>query len=392
MLKKALSILAIVAVIVAIPLVQSVVRGTGGVEVSVEPLERRTIRTSVLASGNLAHEEEVELMSEEIGRVTEIHVKEGQKVERGQLLLQIDDESPRSAVEQAAAQVRMQEIAIERREARLENLRAQWERQRQLHERGLLDEDSFELTTNDLALAEIDLRSDRESLSQARAQLEQAEDRLSKTRIFAPINGTVTSLDIEVGETAISSSTNIRGSSLMTIADPESILTEVNIDEADIANVDVGQRANVYPIAYPDTPVPGVIESIAVSAKVPEGAQGLSFAVKIRLEDTDDVVLRPGMSCRAEIFTSSRDDVLAVPIQAILIEEDEGLGPSSYHVFVLADGVARRVEIETGLSDDAYQEISGDVAEGDPIIVGPDRVLRGLSDGDAVTAAGDADA
>lgn len=390
MLRKAIPIAAIILVIVAVPVLQSQLRGSGGVEVDVETLEPRTIRTSVLASGNLAHENEVELMSEEIGRVTDIHVKEGQRVERGQLLLQIDDETLRAASEQASAQVRMQQIAIERQEVRLENLRQQWRRKQELHDRGLLDDDSFELATNELELAEIDLRSNREQLSQARAQLEQAEDRLSKTRIFAPINGKVTSLDIEVGETAISSSTNIRGSSLMTIADPESILTEVNVDEADIANIEIGQRANVYPIAYPDTPVPGVIESIAVSAKTPEGAQGLSFAVKIRLDDTP-VQLHPGMSCRAEIFTTSKEGVLAVPIQAILIEEDPSGEPASYHVFVYDDGIARRVAVETGISDDAYQEISGEVSEGDRIIIGPDRVLRALGVGDAVTLAEDRD-
>lgn len=391
MLKKALPLVVIVAVVVAIPIARSVLRGAGGAEVEVEALEARTIRTSVLASGNLAHENEVELMSEEIGTVTEIHVKEGDKVERGQLLLGIDDETLRAAAEQTAAQVRMQEIAIQRQEVKLENLRAQWERQRSMHERGLLDDDTFGLTTNELALAEIDLRSSREQLSQGRAQLQQSEERLSKTRIYAPINGKVTSLDIEVGETAISSSTNIRGSSLMTIADPDSILTEVNVDEADIANVEVGQRANVYPIAYPDTPVPGVIESIAVSAKVPEGAQGRSFAVKIRLEDAD-VVLRPGMSCRAEIFTTSKDGVLAVPIQAIQIEEDPVLDRATYYVFVHRNGVARRVEVETGISDDTYQEIIGDISEGDEIIVGPDRALRDLGDGAAVTVAGSGDA
>ena len=108
----------------------------------------------------------------------------------------------------------------------------------------------------------------------------------------------------------------------MTIANPESIHTEVNVDEADIANVAVGQRAQVIAIAYPDQPIDGAIDSIAVSAKVAEGAQGLSFAVKIRLEKTAGIVLRPGMSCRAELFTAIEEGLLAVPIQAILVDED----------------------------------------------------------------------
>jgi len=384
MIRKLWIVAVIVAVAVAIPVVRNVVGGGNVQSVQTERLARRSIQASVLASGQLAHEEEVKLMSEEIGRVTQLLVDEGDRVKSGQLLLQIDDEAHRAAVEQNQAQVRLQEIAIERQRLRLQNLRAQWERQQALFARGLIDRDSFDLLTNELELAEVDLQSNVEQLSQARAQLQQAEDRLRKTRVFSPIDGVVTSLDIKVGETAISSTTNLPGSTLMTIANPESIHTEVNVDEADIANVEVGQKAYVYAIAYPDVPINGVIDSIAVSAKVPEGQQGLSFAVKIRLDPPDGVRLRPGMSCRAEIFTTTKDDVLAVPIQAVLVEENRFQNTTSYSVFVRRDGVARKVEVKVGMSDDAYQEVIDGIAEGDEIIVGPDRVLRSLSDGDRV--------
>lgn len=387
MTKKLLVLVGIVLLVVAVPVARSVMGGGQVKEVDLEPLTRRSIQSSVLASGRLAHEDEVKLMTEEIGRVTQLHVAEGDRVKAGQLLLQIDDETHRAAVEQNAAQVRLQEIAIERQRLRLENLRAQWQRQQRLFERGLVDEDSFELLSNELKLAEVDLESTREQLSQARAQLEQAEDRLRKTRVYSPIDGVVTSLDIKVGETAISSTTNLPGSQLMTIANPDSIHTEVNVDEADIANVEVGQRANVYAIAYPDTPIEGVIESIAVSAKVPEGQQGLSFAVKIALDPPDGVRLRPGMSCRAEIFTTTKKDVLAVPVQAILTEENRIEGKTAHYVFVHRGGQARKIEVEVGLSDDAYQEITKGLADGDEVIVGPDRVLRTLKDGDAIRAA-----
>src|SRR5690554_506991 len=387
MTKKLLVLVGIVLLVVAVPVARSVMGGGQVKEVDLEPLTRRSIQSSVLASGRLAHEDEVKLMTEEIGRVTHLFVEEGDRVAAGQLLLQIDDEAHRAAVEQNAAQVRLQEIAIERQRLRLENLRAQWQRQEKLYERGLVDEDSFELLSNELKLAEVDLESAREQLQQAKAQLEQAEDRLRKTRVYSPIDGVVTSLDIKVGETAISSTTNLPGSTLMTIANPDSIHTEVNVDEADIANVEVGQRAHVYAIAYPDTPIEGVIESIAVSAKVPEGQQGLSFAVKIRLAPPEGVRLRPGMSCRAEIFTTTKKDVLAVPVQAVLAEENRIEGKTIHSVFVNRDGRARKVEVGVGLSDDAYQEITKGLAEGDEIVVGPDRVLRTLKDGDAIRAA-----
>jgi HlyD family secretion protein len=254
-----------------------------------------------------------------------------------------------------------------------------------LHDRNLIDEDSFVTATNNLGIADVDLRSSRESLSQVRAQLEQALDRLAKTSVYSPIDGTVTSLDIKVGETAISSTTNIPGSTLMTIADPASILTEVNVDEADIANIAPGQRARIYAIAYPDKPVDGEVASIAVSAKVAEGQQGLSFAVKIRLLDRDQITLRPGMSCRAEIFSASRDNVLAAPIQAIRVEEDMARNETRRYAFVNRGGTAERVAVEVGLSDDTYQEITAGLTAGDSVIVGPDRVLRALKDGDRVT-------
>ena len=382
--KKLLIILVILALVVGIPVGQSLLGGGEAVAVIVEPLGLRSIQTSVLASGRLVHEDEVNLSTEQPGRVTAIYVREGEQVTTGQLLLEIDDERFRTTVEQRQAAVRMQEIAIERQRTALANQRVQWERMAELSARELIDEDSFDTATNNLRLAEIDLESGQEQLRQAEAQLAQTEDDLRKTKVYAPIDGTVTSLDIEVGETAISSSTNVPGSSLMTIADTSSILTEVNVDEADIASIRIGQRVEIFAIAFPDDPVEGVIESIAVSAKVAEGEQGRSFAVKIRITDTRGIELRPGMSCRAEILTDLRDDVLAAPIQAIIIEEDLNEDETSYYAFRQDGDQVRRVDVEIGISDDTWQEITSGLVAGDNIVIGPDRALRNLEDGDRV--------
>ena len=284
-MKKALIIFGIIAAIVAIPLIRS---QTGGdvPAVEVESLATRAIRSSILASGKLSHDDEVLLSTEVIGRVVGLFVEEADEVTKGQLLLQIDDEQTSAMVEQSMASTRIQEIAIEGQRLRLENLEKQWDRKQRLFSDGLLDTDSFELATNELDLARNDLLSRQEQLRQARASMEEAENRLSKTRVYSPITGVVTSLDIKVGEMAISSTTNVPGSSLMTIANPESMLTEVNVDEADIANIAVGQEAEVVAIAYPDLPMNAVVESIAVSAKQATGNQSLSFAVKLRFTDT----------------------------------------------------------------------------------------------------------
>lgn len=382
--KKLLIVFLVVALVVAVPVARRVIDGGPAVEVIVEPMRERSIQTSVLASGRLVHEEEVNLSTEQPGRVTAIYIREGEKVEEGQLLLRIDDERYRTTVDQREAAVRMQQIAIERQQTQLDNLRRQWERTREMRERALIDEESFDTATNNLRISEIDLRTSQEQLRQSEAQLEQAADDLRKTQVFAPIDGTVTSLDIDVGEMAISSSTNVPGSNLMTIADTSTILTEVNVDEADIASIEIGQKAEIFAIAFPDDPVEGVIESIAVSAKVAEGEQGRSFEIKIRITDTKGIRLRPGMSCRTEIFTDLRAGVLAAPIQAIIIEEDLTADETNYYVFRRDGDRVRRVPIEVGISDDTYQEILSGLGAGDEIVIGPDRILRNLEDGDAI--------
>src|SRR4029078_314604 len=132
-------------------------------------------------------------------------------------------------------------------------------------------EHKSEVASKNLAIARVDLDSSRESLAQFAAQLSQPKDHLSNTRVYAPIDGTRTSLDIKVGETAIASSTNIPGSKLMTIANPETMLAEVNVDEADVGNIETDKGARVFGIAFPDTAVEGDVSSIAVSAKVADG-------------------------------------------------------------------------------------------------------------------------
>jgi HlyD family secretion protein len=386
--KKLIVIVGIVVVVIAIPLVQARISGGVTVKVKTEKVAPRSIQASVLASGRLVYEQQAKLTTEEIGRVTAIYVEEGDRVKKGQLVLQIDDQRLRAAVEQNEAAQRVQEIAIERQKLQVENLQTQWERTRGLHERKLIDDDKFEVASKNLDIARVDLQSSRASLAQFAAQLSQAKDHLSKTRVYAPIDGTVTSLDIKVGETAIASSTNIPGSNLMTIANAETMLAEVNVDEADIANIEPEQRARVFAIAFPDTAVEGDVSSIAVSAKVAEGRQGLSFAVKIRLTDTKGVNLRPGMSCRAEIFAAARERALATPIQAIRVEEDLTQKVTKRYVFVVRGGVAKRVEVQAGLSDDTYQELTGGATEGDAVITGPDRVLRALKDGDRIAVSG----
>ena len=384
--RKPLLILLLISGVVALPFVNRYFIDADAKEVEVSTLSERVISPSILASGFLAHEEEVMLSSEVIGKVAEIFIEEGDRVKADQLVLRVDDINFLAGLEQAEALVRLNTIDIERQEVRIVNLERRFARARSLYERNLAGEEEFDTMRNQLELAGIDLKSSRERLAQAEAQLEQVNDQLNKTRIVSPIDGVVTSLDIKVGETAIASSTNIPGSSLMTIANPNSIYTEVLVDEADIANLAVGQRAEIVAIAYPDEPIHGVVRYIANTAKTEPTRQGLSFTVEIDILDAGNVVLRPGMSCRAEIFTARDQAVPAVPIQALIFEEDRSRLLSEYFLFVNDDGVARKTPVQVGTSDDEFQELTSGVDGDVEIVVGPDRELRHLLDGDRLDA------
>lgn len=386
-IRKLTVILFIVGAIATIPFVLRTYFGADLKEVDVAAVSQRTISPSILASGFLAHEEEVMLSSEVIGKVAELMIEEGDSVKTGDLVLQVDDKNYLAGLEQSEAAVRINKIDIERQEVRAKNLERQYERSKSLYEEGLIGEQEYESLLNQLDLARIDFLSSKESLTQAEAQLDQVLDNLSKTQIISPIDGVVTSLDIKVGETAIASSTNIPGSSLMTIANPESIYTEVLVDEADIANIEVGQRAEIVAIAYPDHPMQGIVRFIANTAKIATGRTGLSFVVKIDITNPGDVVLRPGMSCRAEIFTQQEQNVAAIPVEAIIFEEDRSELRSEYFIFVNDNGIARKTKVEVGLSDDEYQELVSKIDDDIQIVTGPNRELRNLADGDQINTA-----
>ncbi len=352
--------------------------------VLVESISNRIISPSILASGFLAHEEEVMLSSEVIGKVAELFVEEGELVSAGDLVLRVDDKNFLAGLEQSEAAVRINSIDIERQKVRVENLERQFQRSEALFGRDLIGEEEYESLRNQLDLARIDYLSSQERLAQSNAQLDQVLDNLSKTQIISPIDGVVTSLDIKVGETAIASSTNIPGSSLMTIANPSSIYTEVLVDEADIANIRVGQKAEIVAIAYPDEPMHGTVRFIANTAKIAQGRTGLSFVVKIDIDDPGEVTLRPGMSCRAEIFTQDDRLVTAVPIEAVLFEEDKAENRSDHFIFLNDQGVAKKTKVEVGLSDDEFQELLSEIDSDVDVIVGPNRELRNLVDGDRI--------
>jgi len=392
-MKKFLIFAVIAVVLVGLVWVSKLNDRSEAKQVEIQKAELKPIKSSILASGTLAFREQVQLRSEVIGQVTELHVKEADPVQKGDLVITLDPKTYQAQVEQAEARVRIQQIAIERQGLLIKTLADRFERQKTMFARNLIDEDSYERIESELALSKVDLRSLQESLAQARAALDQSEELLSKTRIRSPINGVVIQIDIKVGETVIAGTTNIPGSTMMVIADPSETLTEVQVDEADIAQISEGQRADIFAAAYPDTPLTGTVQTIASVARKSQGQASLSFLVKILLDEQEEMVIRPGMSVRADIYTQTSEETLVVPVQAVLydedIDEDEKGKEEQTYVFIFADGKAVRRDVEIGISSDSDQEITAGLKEGETVIFGPYKILRYLTAGDEVEEAED---
>ncbi|MFC1694555.1 efflux RND transporter periplasmic adaptor subunit [Pseudomonadota bacterium] len=387
-MKKILIFAVLAVLLVGIPLLTKFTGGSDAKEVELSEVEFKLIKSSILASGTLTYREQVQLRSEVIGQVIALHVEEADPVKKGELVITLDPKTYQAQVDQAQARVRIQEIAIERQRLLIKNTEERFARQKSLFASNLVDENSFDLLENELSLARVDQRSLQESLSQARAALDQAKELLGKTQIKSPIDGIVIQIDVKVGETVIAGTTNIPGSTMMVIADPSESLTEVQVDEADIAQVRENQRADIYAAAWPDAALSGTVQSIASVARRPQGQQSLSFLVKILLDEQDTMAIRPGMSVRADIYTETSDETLAIPVQAVLYDEELDNEANSKedqpYVYVIEEGKAVRKDVKTGISSDSDQEILEGLSKGDRVISGPFRTLRHLNEGDEV--------
>jgi HlyD family secretion protein len=406
MKRKIIIGLAVVGLL-SIPFILKLTRGDVTTVVEVEKVTPREIKSSILASGFLVYEEQVQLSPEVLGKVSAIFVKEGQQVQEGEVVLTLNDQSYRAAVAQQQASVRQQLISIEQQQLNVANQERQYKRKDELHKMKMIPDSQVDDALYALNTAKVQLRTSRESLQQAEAQLKQTNEQLAKTNIRAPLTGTVTSLDIKVGETAIASQVGFTGSGLMTIANTATMITEINVDETDIGRIKVGQDVDIFTAAYPETALKGQVQLIPMSPKGngSAAAQAASLArnykIKVKMLDTKGLLLRPGMTSRAEIYTAIAGKSLALPIQAVLSNNDENATSdkdgdkkkskqeikTEYHVFVMANGIAEKRVVSVGISDDSHQEIKSGLKENDTVIVGPYKILRRLKDKEKVKLA-----
>lgn len=393
-------------------------RGDEGTAVEALPVEVRTITQTVTASGKVRPEIEVKMSSDVSGEIVFLAVEEGDRVEQGQLLVQIQPDFYAAQREQAQAGLLQAQSDAARAEAELRRAEDDLARKRALAERGVIATQELEAAQTQYDVAKASYESAQYRARSQQASLSQASDQLRKTSIYAPMSGTVSQLNVELGERVVGTS-QMTGTEIMRIAELDRMELEVDINENDIVNVAAGDSARIEVDAYPQEPFRGVVTQIANSARVSgQGTQEevTNFPVKIQILGTTPArpaadttaeaapreegavlrggrLLRPGMSGTVDIFTETVENAVVVPIQAVTVrdfnqlptdeEADEAAAPVGPRpedlrrvVFVLRDGKAEMVEVHTGISDDTHIEVLSGLAGGETVITGPFRILR----------------
>jgi HlyD family secretion protein len=363
-------------------------RGEKGTKVYVEPAVKRDIGRLVKASGEIDPRVKVNISAHVIGKIERLYVKEGDAIRKGQPFLDLEKESFIAARDQWAASLRKAETEVRQSEVNLADARNKLGRAQRLSQDGILSAEQLEAAELAEANAKLRLEDSKESVLQARANLEKVRDELAKTTIFSPLTGRVIKLNAEEGEVVVSGTMNNAGSVIGEIADLSEILAKVDVDETEVVLVKPGQSAVIKVDALPNKQYHGHVSEV--------GSKGFSrpaqpdvtfFDVEVLLDDPDED-LRPGMSVRAEINTAIHPKALVVPIQAV-VERDlksakTGATEEADVVYVVEKGKAVQRQVKTGISDETRVEILSGVKDGDQVVTGPYRSLRDLEQGEAV--------
>ena len=402
-----------------------------GIAVNVEKVQKRNLKAIVSASGKIQPKRFVNISADTSGRVTELAVNEGDRVTKGQFLLQIDPRNLRTRVQSgeaslgaARSQLEQMRLSLDSSRTALKQAEDNYRRQQNLAKGGLTTRETLERAEGDLAMRKADLASQEQNIrtlqlrtEQEQATLENAKTDLSKVRIEAPIDGIITRRNVEQGETAVVGTMNNAGTVLLQVADMSIIEAEVEVDETDIPEVKLGQTATITVDAITGKTFNAKVTEIGNSPIQGTGqasTQATNFKVTLQIEGVIPDV-RPGFTCTAEITTSTRDNALAVPIQATTVREvvldDKGqvvrapatpgrrpaaggvqaseLKPGQERkeiegVFVVRDGKAVFEPVKTGIAGEKFFEVVSGLKDDDSVIIGPFSSVRTLADGAAV--------
>jgi HlyD family secretion protein len=398
-MKKIIIAAAIAAVAIVLILV-NVLKKEKGTEVDVEKVQQGTLIQKVSGSGQIRPEVQVKVSSRVAGKILKLHAKEGDKVKKGTLLVELDQEQYIAALKRAKSGL-ISMVASQKK------LKSDVNRSVDLNSKGLLSQADLEAVqaSYDAAVS---------NTAQAQASIDEASDQLSKTRLYADMDGIVTKLNKEEGEMTLGS--QFQEDVIMIVADLSKMEAAIEVDENDVVNISLGDSAAIEVDAFGDTTLNGRVSEIANSATIKNAGtqeQVTNFEVVVALQDYN-ARLRPGMSTTVDIVTEVKNNVLKIPIQAVTVREKEKLekrpaveqrvekepeeaaqaGNSADKaakekqnmkevVFCVEENKAVIKPVQLGISDDSYYEVVSGLEAGQTVITGPFRVLsKTLQDGD----------
>jgi HlyD family secretion protein len=391
-------ILIIVVVIVAI---SSKKKGNDENEVQTAKVKRQKIVETVTATGRIQPKTQVKISADVAAKITNLYVKEGDWVEKGDLLVQLDRERFQASVESAEANVRSAESNASLAKENMLKAEKDFVRSKELFEKNLESQATLDQTSATYEVEKARHKSALEQVEQAKAVLKQSKDDLSKTTIYAPMAGTISQLNKEEGEIALGS--QFQEDVIMIVSDLSGMEALVNVDENDIVSVAVNDSAKIEVDALPDKVFHGEVSDIASSAKITGAGttdQKTEFEVKISILDPGKD-LRPGMTASSDIITETRENALGVPIQCVTVRTPDQLKKKETKnssgvaladtlskqnyvpdkdgfvpvVFVVEKGHVKAVQVKTGIQSEANIEILEGLSEGEEIVTGSYRAI-----------------
>lgn len=423
--RKKLYIIAGVALVAVALVVANLTKSSDETtKVKVAKAKQGRIISLVNATGKVKPRTEVKISANVSGEIVAMSVIEGQRVAKGDLLVQIDARTYEAQLRSSEAGYEAARANLAFEEASAREAELTYTRIKALHDKNLASQQEFDAAQTRLNTSKAAFESAQARLKQAKASVDQARESLGYTKIVAPIDGYVTNLPTEVGE-IVMGSLNYQASIIMVISDLSVIEVEVEVDETDIANVELGQPVKIELDAFPDTTFTGRVSQIGNTAQVTGmGTQDqvTNFLVTILVVDTVPNI-KPGMTATCDITTDERNAVINIPIGAVVLRDEELLkknktpkgtdegsaGPTTLAaasesdtvadtsssgvkkkplegVFLVKEGRAKFVRVTTGIADQQNIEIVSGIQAGDEVIVGPFRTLRELEDDDKIQA------
>ncbi len=384
--KKLILFFMVIAVIALIILFNLKSQREKSIKVTVENVKRQDLTSIISASGEVKPKKNVNISSQIAGRVIKIGVEEGQELKSGDFLLKLESTQYEANADRDRAIIQSLRADLIRAEAVMNKDERYYERQIKLFEAELISAESLESAKAQYDVSKANHDAILYQIKQAQASLQSTLDMLKKTEYYSPIDGFVTSLQVEEGETALVGTMNNPGTVLMTISDLSVMEVEVDVDETDVIGVKIGQEAEVKVDAFAEEIINGEVTEIGSSAiqKLTAADESRDFKVVITLKDPPPG-LKPGLSASADIITAEKKDVLAIPISSLVLRElkEESSGKKNQQeegVYLVQENRVKFTPVQKGIMGGLMIEIVSGLQEGKEVVIGPYSALRQLKD------------